>query len=366
MGSLGALVPYWGLYLQALGFKAQAIGEFMAMIMATRMISPNIWGWLADYTGRRIIWVRWSAWLSMLCFLGIKISSSYWSLMIVMGLFSFFWHATLPLFEAVTLAYLGSQYHRYSSIRLWGSIGFIVAVVFFGWLFEQVSVLWLPWLLTGWLASIGLTSFLVQERTQVSQPVASQSFSQILRRPSVIALFIVCFFMQVSHGPYYTFYSIYLEQEGYRREVIGQLWALGVVAEIGIFLVMQHLLKHFKLRTLLIISLSLAGLRWLLIGYGVPWWMILGFAQLLHAASFGMYHGVAMQFIRHYFMDHQQGRAQALYSSLSFGAGGAVGSWVSGYTWEHQGPWFSFWLAAGLCMLAIWISWQWVEPQGHF
>jgi PPP family 3-phenylpropionic acid transporter len=170
--------------------------------------------------------------------------------------------------------------------------------------------------------------------------------------------------MQASHGPYYTFYSIYLEDYGYRRDLIGQLWALGVIAEVGAFLVMHRLLMRFRLRHLLIISLGLTGVRWLLIGYYVESLPILLFAQLMHAASFGMYHGVMMQSIRQIFADRHQGRAQALYSSLSFGAGGAVGSLVSGYTWESAGAQVSYLWAVLICGVAVWISWQWVGRDG--
>jgi len=40
--SLGALVPYWGLYLRTLGFNVVEIGELIAIIMATKIVAPNI------------------------------------------------------------------------------------------------------------------------------------------------------------------------------------------------------------------------------------------------------------------------------------------------------------------------------------
>ena len=50
--SLGAFVPYWTLYLQSLDFNAREIGELMAIVMATKIVAPFIWGWIADHTGR--------------------------------------------------------------------------------------------------------------------------------------------------------------------------------------------------------------------------------------------------------------------------------------------------------------------------
>jgi len=357
-GSLGALMPYWGLYLHTLGFNAQAIGELFAIILATKIIAPNIWGWIADHTGRHIALVRLSSLLAVLCFLGVLIGNSYLWLAFIMALFSFFKNAALPQFEAVTLALLGTQAHRYSHIRLWGSIGFIITVTFFGWLFQYVSVTLLPILLISLFTGIWITSLSVPESVTTHRSTSSQSFYQLLKHPSIISLFFICFLMQASHGPYYTFYSIYLEEQGYTRNLIGQLWALGVIAEVGAFLVMHRLLTRFRLNHLLMISVGLTGIRWLLIGYYVESLTILLFAQLLHAASFGMYHGVVMQLIRQTFADCHQGKAQALYSSLSFGAGGAVGSLISGYTWENAGSQISYLWAALTCLVAVWISWQ--------
>ena len=126
--SLGALIPYWSLYLRSLGFNATDIGNLMAILMATKIISPNIWGWVADHTGRRMAIVRMGCLISMLAFTGVFFSDSFIWLVLVIVVFSFFWNATLPQFEASTFIHLGDQTHRYSSIRLWGSIGFIVAV----------------------------------------------------------------------------------------------------------------------------------------------------------------------------------------------------------------------------------------------
>ena len=362
-GSLGALMPYISLYLKALGFEAQAIGELIAIIMATKILAPNILGWIADKTGRHIALVRITSFLTVLCFLGLFLGKSYLWLALVFGAFSFFWNASLPQFEAITIAHLGKQVHRYSQIRLWGSIGFIIMVILLGWLFNFISITFLPILLIGLFSGIWLSSLLVPEKETRLLTVSNDSFYQILKRPSVIVLFLTAFLMQASHGPYYTFYSIYLEDYGYNRNLIGQLWALGVIAEVAIFLVMHRLLHRFDLKDLLMISLALTAIRWLLIGYYIESLPILLFAQLLHAASFGMYHGVAMHFFSHTFTHSHQGKAQALYSAFGFGAGGVVGSLLSGYTWESYGAMFSYSWAALLSMLALWISWQWFIPR---
>jgi len=161
--SLGALAPYWGLYLKSLGFTAAAIGGMMAIIMATKIVSPNIWGWVADHTGKRMGIVRLGGLLSAVAFAGVFVSQDYWWLVGVMLVFSFFWNATLPQFEATTFSHLGEQTHRYSSVRLWGSIGFIVAVWLIGQQLEGSKISYLPMILMGLFITIWASSFTVPE-----------------------------------------------------------------------------------------------------------------------------------------------------------------------------------------------------------
>ena len=161
--TLGALIPYWSLYLKSLGFSAAEIGELVAILMATKIVAPNVWGWIADHTGRRMAIVRAASLLAAISFAGVFFGQGYWWMALVMVLFSFFWNAALPQFEATTLNHLGSDTHRYSSIRLWGSIGFIIAVALLGFVFQATGTGPLPVVLLVLLTGIWFSSLVVPE-----------------------------------------------------------------------------------------------------------------------------------------------------------------------------------------------------------
>ena len=355
--SLGALIPYWGLYLKSLDFSAAAIGSMMAIIMGTKIISPNIWGWIADHTGKRMSIVRAGCLLSLIAFAGVFISQHYWWLVVVMMLFSFFWNATLPQFEATTFTHLGEHTHRYSSIRLWGSIGFIVAVWLIGETLDGSQIAYLPMILMGLFIAIWGSSHVVPEEAAGHLHISHEPLRDILRRPEVLGLLAICFLMQLGHGPYYTFYSIYMQDHGYSLSLIGFLWALGVLAEVLIFMRMHKLVPRFGLKRLLMSSLILAAVRWLIIALAPMNLPLMLMAQLLHAATFGVYHAVAIQLIHTYFTGHQ-GKGQALYSSVSFGAGGAFGSLYAGYTWDIFGSTITFVIASLVSLLGAYIAYK--------
>lgn len=361
--TVGTFLPYWGLYLESLAFTPSDIGELLALLVVGKIIAPYLWGWIADHKGNRMGAIRLAGLLSILVFTGALFATSYFALAIVMLAFGFFWSASLPQFEAVTLNHLEGRVHDYTRVRLWGSIGFIITVIVLGDVLERYGVQHLPWIAFVMIVGIWLTSLIAPNDVSDEHSLDHEPIINVLKSPTVIAMLLAFFLMQVSHGAYYSFYSLYLEKYEYSRSIIGQLWALGVVAEVGLFLVMLTMLKRFSLKMLLLASLNCAALRWFLIAYFPEHLSIIILAQLLHAATFGIHHAVAIQLIHRFFQGRHQGRGQALYSSLSFGAGGALGSLLGGYIWEGIGPAEVFLFAAAASLLGSFIVYKWMQNE---
>jgi PPP family 3-phenylpropionic acid transporter len=260
--------------------------------------------------------------------------------------------------------HLGADTHKYSVIRLWGSLGFIAAVVGLGAWLDSSDMSLVPKVLIVIYVFIALSSFLVPEKNGHRQLQQEGAIIHVLRQPVVVALLLVCFLAQMSHGPYYTFFSIYLKQHAYDSSTIGWLWALGVIAEVLVFLAMHRLMPRFGPRNLLMSALALTALRWYLIGHFIDSLAVVLFAQVLHAASFGLYHAVSIELFHRLFRGKHQGRGQALYSSVSFGAGGALGSYLSGLFWDSTSPQMIFNLAALAALMAFFISWRFIRLAG--
>lgn len=349
---IGGFMPYWGLYLQSLGFNAEAIGQLMAVVMATRIIAPNFWGYIADSTGQRLRLVRIGAFMICIGWLGVFVAREFWPLAAVLLAYGFFQNAILAQFEAVTMAHLGRQRERYSQVRVWGSLGFIVTGTGLGLAFDHYDVSMLPLALLACAVATWLASLFVPDIATPTRHEADSNVWQLLKQTPVWSFFLAHFLLQLSHAPYYTFYSIFLEEHGYSRTHIGWLWGVGVFAEVAIFIVMHKFLPWVGEQRLMLISLLLAALRWVLIGQFVDTVEVIWLAQLLHAASFATFHAAAMTRIYRYFGDGNQGQGQAVYSML-WGTGVALGSWWVGMLWAPDtGPWI-FTAAAGLCVLAF-------------
>jgi len=351
---VGAFSPFFSLYLQALAFSAADIGLLLSVTQFTRVFGPGLWGAVADRMGRRIRAVRICAALAVVGSTGLLAGSSFAWMFWVLLLFSMATSGAMPIIEASTLSALGGASGQYGAIRMWGSVGFILAVFGIGYALDMVAVTWLPVLVIASLALFALSAWWIPEPTAHESPTADAArIGEVLRRPEVVALFAACFFMALAHGTLYTFYSLFLVENGYSKTMVGLLWSVGVVAEILIFLSLRRLMARFTLRAILLASFGCAVVRFATIGWGVGSILLLVLAQLLHGATFGAYHAAAVARTHGLFPGRLHTRGQAIYTAVSFGAGGTLGGMASGLMWDAFGaPWTfaasSLMAAAGL------------------
>ncbi len=354
---VGALSPYFSLYLASLGLTAAQIGVLLSLGSLMRVIGPNFWGWVADRTQRRARIVAFTLALGGACFAGFFFVRSFWGLFALLLATGFFGSASMPLTESLTLSHLRGAIDRYGSIRLWGSVGFILTVTLVGYALDALQVASLLWIVLatyalGWACALAVPDA-VSGGHAAPEPVWS-----ILRRPEVAALLGACFLMNLAHGPLYAFYSLYLVDHGYSKAEVGWMWSVGVIAEIMVFLLMPALMRRYSLSAILLLCFAATAARFLMIGWGVDSAPILFAAQLLHALSFGAYHAAAVAAIHHWFQGAHQVRGQAIYLSVSFGAGGVLGSALSGMAWDSIGPAWTF-SAAALAALTGFALLQW-------
>jgi PPP family 3-phenylpropionic acid transporter len=350
---VGAFVPYWGLYLQSEKFSAADIGILMSLFQISRIFAPNFWGWLADHTGKRAQWIRLTAFLGLCGFVAVFWAHGFFWMFFVMAALSLFTSSTLPLAESLTLAHLATTNGHYSRIRMWGSLGFIVAAVVLGYLIDITGIASLLWFLLAVQISLFALSYTLPEPNVEPHEHDHFSIWQVIKQPNVIALLVGCSLMVTAHGVLYNFYSIYLSEHGYSKGAIGLLWSVGVICEIGIFMLMPKIMARFSLKTILMISLVLAVIRFTLIGVSVDsLWMII-LAQTLHAATFGSFHAASVEVVTQFFKGRHQAKGQAIYNSVAYGVGGAIGGVAGGYALQYLGGQQTFVLAAVFPLLGL-------------
>lgn len=351
-------VGWFGPFFQSLGFSASEIGIAIGVLTGSKILAPYLWGTLGDLVPNRLrimqIGIIGSTFAAGLLLLDVD----FVGLCLVLALFGIFWNAIIAQFDTLTLEYLGSDHHKYSSIRVWGSVGFILMMLASGWLFSDVEYRILPWLIiVGLVISVLISLTLPRRATTQSEVSESEGITKRLMNASVMLFLLVTALNQLTHGPMNVFFTLYLQSHGYTAFEAGQLWAIGVLAEVVLFFVLPHFIRSIDLRLLLTLSLVFGSMRWVLIGVYPDWpWLLIGL-QLLHAFTFGAIHSVSIEFIRRWFPGKLSGRGMALYSGFVFGLGGSLGATLSGVTWETLGGSMTFIVSGILTGFTALVAW---------
>ena len=335
---IGVGLAFVPVYFAARGLSPAEIALVVALPHVARIFAPAAWGWLADATGARRGIVVFSCAVSAAGFAVMPFADGTAQIAWLVAATSLLSAGAVPLVEAITLGSLAGQAGRYGPIRLWGSVGFVLATLAGGLWLDYRPALTLPLV----LVAVALVSLLIALALPRSRPPPRPAADAPRLVRGAIPLLAAGFCMAAAHGTLYTFLTLYLEGAGYSGFAIGAMWTLGVLAEIVVFLYLPALFRRFALSAILLASLACAVVRFLATGWLPPSLWVLVPAQLLHAATFGAFHAASVAAVHRIFPEAAQGRGQALFSSLAYGAGGAAGALVAGWAWQAAGPAMAF------------------------
>ncbi len=350
---VGLFSPFLSLWLNGRGFSPAEIGVLVSPMQWARVVGPPAWGYLADHSPAsrvpRII--QWAALAALLSAGLLLLDWSFWGLFAVLCLMSFFLSGQVPIAESLAMQTSRGDMGVYGRMRVWGSVGFILAVMAGGLWFDWVGVEALPATMMLVLGLVALTALGLPAREVHAPDLSGSGVRDMLRQPKVRGFLWASFLMLLAHAPLYTLFSLWLEQNGYSRTQIGLFWTLGVLAEILMFRIQRPLFERFGLARAWSSSYAVAAVRFGLIALSAGNIWILLLAQLMHAVTFGIHHSASMALVREWFPQAAQARGQALYTMASYGLGGSLGGILAGWVWESVSPQASFALAAGFAGL---------------
>lgn len=355
LGHLGIIAPYLGVFLDGRGLSSESIGQLVAIMTVSRLIAPNLWASLADKSGKGLLIIRIGSFIALMSFLMLFVLQGFWGIALGLILSIGFWTSILPQLEQLALATMQGDSTRYSRVRLWGSVGFIMMSVVCGILIDWRGSEMILWCSSAMLACLfGVSHFLSQPPQQAQVVKKGGSIWKLVSGKSFIFFILAMMLLQMSFGPYYSFFALYMRDLGFSGQQTGWIISLGVAAEIVLFLIAGKLLGKMGIKNALMLCLFATSIRWMILAMWPSSLVLLLSSQLIHALSFAFAHTAAIQFVHQYFGEQFQSRGQALYVSISYGLGGAIGSFIAGQLWLQGAGAFTTWMvAATLSFLGV-------------
>jgi PPP family 3-phenylpropionic acid transporter len=354
---------YAPLWFQSLGYSTLVIGALVSMQSATRLLGPYAWGWFADHGSQRTPLLRIAAGLALLCTLGFLQWPSFgWVATITVAL-HLCTSGIVPLSEAALSRVISSEGRfdvgRYGRIRVWGSIGFMLAAMISGFVLQWLGVHWFPALL---IVSVGLL-LLAAMRLPVAHQVAHftdhvPGVLAVLRQPAVAWFFGGFFFTVLAHVSLYAFLSLYLVELGYTKSAIGLIWAWSVLVEVLWFCFQSRWLGQMTMHGWLLLAAVVTAFRCAALAvFGGNVWILM-LAQSTHAVTFAAQHTACIAVINRHFAGRLLGRGHALYSVFGYGVSGVVGGVAGGALSQAWGFAAVFWAASAAGVFAAICNWR--------
>lgn len=363
LAHVGFFNPYLPLWLKEQDISLVAIGVLTALQAGTRVVAPYAWGWLSDHTGERVRWLRLCAAVTFIASLGLLWPLSLGWLALVLVIMFLHSSAMMPMSEGALAHWLsneeGFDARRYGRLRLWGSLGFMLAVLAAGAWFEAYGIKdFVSWTLVS-LALVNVAAWLLpQAHEKATQAQAAEPIWPILRQPVVRGFLLSVFLHILAHIGIYVYFSLYLDALGYTKFDIGALWAVSVCAEILWFYGQGRWMHLLQPATWMRVCAVILLLRMVITATAADIPALLVFAQALHAVTFATHHTVAMGWLNRHFAPRLRGRGQALYSAIGYGLSGVLGALAGGWVSENMGLQAVFYGCVGVALLAVPVAWR--------
>ena len=363
-GLIGAHLPFFTVWLKAIGIDPWWIGVIAAVPALTRFtVLPVITGNAEKLYSLRTALIA-TALATAIGFAVIGTQSLPLAVLLVYVATCCAWTPMMPLTDAYALRGVRRFGLNYGPLRLWGSAAFVAGALACGLLVDLIAAKHLIWVIAS-VAAIGALISLGLPPLEAPKPAgtATQGDSRLLRDAGFLAIIVSSALIQGSHAAYYTFASIAWQQAGYGGLTIAGLWVLGVLAEIVLFALSPRFRMPFAL--LVVIAALSACLRWVITAQSPPI-AALAVVQLAHGLSFGLTQVGTMGLIAQRVPGHVLARGQG-YLVACTGMVTSAASIASGaiYSQVGQGVYYLMAVMASVAALIMWRARHRLAPVPH-
>jgi PPP family 3-phenylpropionic acid transporter len=352
-GLVGTHLPFFPVWLKAIGIDASWIGIITAVPSVTRFtVLPFITGLAEQRQSLRGAMIT-TAFVSALGFSIIGTLHQPLAVFLVYAVTACLWTPMTPLTDAYALKGVSRYGLNYGPLRLWGSAAFVAGALACGLLVDVIAAKHLIWVIAavaglGALVSLGLQPLEIAKTV----PVATSGATALLRQPGFLAIIVAAALIQGSHAAYYTFASIAWQNAGLGGLTIAGLWALGVIAEIALF----ALSPRFTLSPaiLVVIAALSAVARWLITAQEPPLPVLAG-VQLAHGLTFGLTQIGTMGLMVQHVPGHVMARGQG-YLTACTGIVTSIASVLCGAIYAQHGQGV-YYLMAAMALVSAAVMW---------
>ncbi|MBO8165090.1 MAG: MFS transporter [Brevibacillus sp.] len=332
----GAFYPLISQYYKSIQLTGTQIGTISSITPLVSIIVQPLWGMICDrYQIRKPVLI-----LALLLTAGIALLfttvSAYAWILVLFTVFSVFQCALVPISDSLGLTYAIREKTQFGNLRLWGAVGFAVAVFFTGLAVQAwgVNAIFYCFALA-LLVAVFFLRGIPDEGTQMSANIFN-GLGELIRLPRYVLFLISSFFIFGAVNANNIWFAIYYQHIGGTVAGIGLAFLLFAGSEAPFMKVASSFARRYGLELTILLAGSVSALRWFWYGTAPSTTMVIGLF-FIQGISVGFYLASAAQYVRENTPDALQVTALAIFNSIGHGLGSMVCNLLGGIIMDYAG-----------------------------
>jgi len=357
--AIAALSPFFGLFLQSRGLRADRIGVVLACVALAGLVAGPIWGHVADTALGRVRTLRVSALASIVLALGYALlAHGFWFLMLGAAVLYAAWAPVVPIGDALAVVRLaGGALVEYGRIRSWSSIGYAVAIVLIGALLGGVDlVVILPLFACAAAAVAGWSFAGPADRAEHVARSRLGAVGDVFRvAPRLAPMLAALLLVGVGTTAAWQFLPLRIVGGGGGTFLVGVAGGLGALVEVPVMRSTGALTTRLPLRAMFVLGCATYGSVFLIWSV-VDNMVVVSLLGALEGIGFALTYTSMVIIVGRLVPERLQATGQSVRSMVGSGAP-ILGALAGGFIYEHLGPATMFVGAAGLVAIGAAIAW---------
>lgn len=340
---IGSMYPLLSLYLSDIEkMNGYEIGLILSISPIIMIFFQPIWGMLSDQVKSPTKLLMMTTILAGIFALGYTVFHDFYSLILVAILIAIFQSSIIPISDSISLKFSSRTKENYGNIRLYGSLGFGLAVFAMGKFSEQYpSIIFISFCLSLLLASV-LTKRIPNEKIEVKVKVKIITGIKELFLIKKFTIFLVVTFMIFGPNLANNFYfSLFIQDRGGTYTGIGLAFLVAVLSEIPFMKVAGNWIHKIGILHVATLAGVVSCLRWLLY-FTEPNLTLVYITTVVQGFSIGLFIPAALQYIREITPVQITATAVTIYSAIGNGLGNWFSTFVSGILLEEFNIYFVY------------------------